>query len=55
MTPIKLIYHIEIAGIIKNIAAIICCMLDEYIDKDFHANKNNWPGTKCNVKITKNS
>ena len=39
MTPIKYIYHIEIAGIIKNIAAIICGMVDEYFDKGVHANK----------------
>ena len=39
MTPINNIYHIEIAGIIKNIAAIICGMADEYFDKGIHANK----------------
>ena len=39
MTPIKYIYHIEIAGIIKNIAAIICGMVDEYFDKGIHTNK----------------
>ena len=39
MTPIKYIRHIEIAGIIKNIAAIICGMVDEYFDKGIHTNK----------------
>ena len=39
MTPIKYIHHIEIAGIIKNIAAIICGMVDEYFDKGIHTNK----------------
>lgn len=39
MTPTKYIYQIEIAGIIKNIAAIICGMADEYTDKGVHANK----------------
>ena len=39
MIPTKYIYHIEIAGIIKNIAAIICGMTDEYFDKGIHANK----------------
>ena len=39
MTPIKYIYHIEIAGIIKNIAAIICGMADEYFDNGVHTNK----------------
>ena len=39
MTPTKYIRHIEIAGIIKNIAAIICGMVDEYFDKGIHTNK----------------
>ena len=39
MTPIKYIRHIEIAGIIKNIAAIICGMVDKYFDKGIHTNK----------------
>ncbi|GIR42459.1 MAG: glycerol-3-phosphate dehydrogenase [NAD(P)+] [Ectothiorhodospiraceae bacterium] len=39
MTPTKYIRHIEIAGIIKNIAAIICGMADEYFDKGIHTNK----------------
>ena len=39
MIPTKYLYHIEIAGIIKNIAAIICGMADEYFDKGIHANK----------------
>ena len=39
MTPTKYIHHIEIAGIIKNIAAIICGMVDEYFDKGIHTNK----------------
>ena len=39
MIPIKYIRHIEIAGIIKNIAAIICGMVDEYFYKGIHTNK----------------
>ena len=39
MIPTKYIYHIEIAGIIKNIAAIICGMADEYFKKGVHTNK----------------
>ena len=39
MTPTKYIRHIEIAGITKNIAAIICGMVDEYFDKGVHTNK----------------
>ncbi len=39
MIPTKYIYHIEIAGIIKNIAAIICGMTDEYFKKGVHTNK----------------
>ena len=39
MTPTKYISHIEIAGTIKNIAAIICGMVDEYFDKGIHTNK----------------
>ena len=39
MIPTKYIYQIEIAGIIKNIAAIICGMADGYFDKGAHANK----------------
>ena len=37
--PTKYIYHIEIAGIIKNIAATICGMADECFNKGLHANK----------------
>ena len=37
--PTKYIYHIEIAGIIKNIAAIICGMADECFKKGVHTNK----------------
>ena len=39
MIPTKYIYHIEVAGIIKNIAAIICGMADECFNKGLHANK----------------
>ena len=39
MDPSNFIYHIEVAGIIKNIAAIICGMVDEYFDKGIHTNK----------------
>lgn len=39
MIPTKYIYHIEIAGIIKNIAAIICGMTDKYFNKNVHSNK----------------
>lgn len=39
MSPTKYIRHIEIAGIIKNIAAIICGMADEYFEKGIHTNK----------------
>ena len=39
MTPTKYIHHIEIAGVIKNIAAIICGMVDQYFDKGIHTNK----------------
>ena len=39
MIPTKYIYHVEIAGIIKNIAAIICGMTDEYFHKGVYANK----------------
>ena len=39
MIPIKYIRHIEIAGIIKNIAAIICGMVDKYFDRGMHTNK----------------
>ncbi len=37
--PTTYIYHIEIAGIIKNIAAIICGMADECFKKGVHTNK----------------
>ena len=33
------LYHIEIAGIIKNIAAILCGMADNYFDKGTYTNK----------------
>tara|TARA_B100000683_G_scaffold257896_1_gene279917 strand:- start:14880 stop:15890 length:1011 start_codon:yes stop_codon:yes gene_type:complete len=39
MIPTKDVSIIEIAGIIKNIAAIICGMTDEYFDKGTHVNK----------------
>ena len=39
ITPTKYIHHIEIAGVIKNIAAIICGMVDQYFDKGIHTNK----------------
>ena len=39
MIPTKYIYHIEIAGIIKNVAAIICGMADECFKKGVHTNK----------------
>ena len=39
MIPTKDVSLIEIAGIIKNIAAIICGMTDEYFDKGAHVNK----------------
>ena len=39
MTPTKYIHHIEIAGVIKNIAAIICGMVDKYFDKGIYTNK----------------
>jgi len=32
------IYHIEIAGIVKNIAAIVCAMADNYFDKGMYTN-----------------
>ena len=38
MMPTKYIYHIEIAGIIKNIAAILCGMSDKYFSKGIHSN-----------------
>ena len=38
MTPTVYIYHIEIAGIIKNIAAILCGMADKYFSKGIHSN-----------------
>jgi glycerol-3-phosphate dehydrogenase (NAD(P)+) len=34
MVPTTYIYHIEIAGIIKNIAAILCGMADVYLTKE---------------------
>ena len=39
MEPSNFVYHIEIAGIIKNIAAIICGMVDQYFDKGIYTNK----------------
>jgi len=39
MIPTAHLYHIEIAGIIKNIAAILCGMADSYFDKGTHTNK----------------
>jgi glycerol-3-phosphate dehydrogenase (NAD(P)+) len=38
MIPTTYIYHIEIAGIIKNIAAILCGMADKYHSKGVHSN-----------------
>tara|TARA_B100001564_G_scaffold349436_1_gene352575 strand:+ start:713 stop:1708 length:996 start_codon:yes stop_codon:yes gene_type:complete len=38
MVPTKYINHIEIAGIIKNIAAILCGMADKYFKKGIHSN-----------------
>ena len=38
MIPTTYIYHIEIAGIIKNIAAILCGMADKYFSKGIHSN-----------------
>ena len=38
MIPTTYIYHIEIAGIIKNIAAILCGMADKYYSKGVHSN-----------------
>ena len=38
MIPTTYIYHIEIAGIIKNIAAILCGMADKYSSKGVHSN-----------------
>ena len=38
MMPTKYIYHIEIAGVIKNIAAILCGMSDKYFSKGIHSN-----------------
>ena len=38
MMPTKYIYHIEIAGVIKNIAAILCGMADKYFKKGIHSN-----------------
>jgi glycerol-3-phosphate dehydrogenase len=39
MTPTKYIRHIEIAGIIKNIAAVVCGMADKYYGKGVHTDK----------------
>ena len=39
MIPTSHLYHIEIAGIIKNIAAILCGMADSYFDKGSYTNK----------------
>ena len=38
MIPTTYIYHIEIAGIIKNIAAILCGMADKYYSKGTYSN-----------------
>jgi glycerol-3-phosphate dehydrogenase (NAD(P)+) len=38
MIPTAYIYHIEIAGIIKNIAAILCGMADKYYSKGVYSN-----------------
>ena len=38
MMPTTYIYHIEIAGVIKNIAAILCGMSDKYFSKGIHSN-----------------
>ena len=38
MIPTTYIYQIEIAGIIKNIAAILCGMTDKYFSKGIHSN-----------------
>tara|TARA_B100001059_G_C17794035_1_gene561933 strand:+ start:331 stop:1329 length:999 start_codon:yes stop_codon:yes gene_type:complete len=38
MVPTTYIYHIEIAGIIKNIAAVLCGMVDIYYDKGMYSN-----------------
>ena len=38
MMPTTHIYHIEIAGIIKNIAAILCGMSDQLFSKGIHSN-----------------
>ena len=38
MIPTTYIYHIEIAGVIKNIAAILCGMADKYSSKGVHSN-----------------
>jgi glycerol-3-phosphate dehydrogenase (NAD(P)+) len=38
MIPTTYIYHIEIAGIIKNIAAILCGMADKYYSKGLYSN-----------------
>ena len=38
MMPTKYIYQIEIAGVIKNIAAILCGMADKYFSKGIHSN-----------------
>lgn len=39
MTPTNFIYHIETAGIIKNIAAVVCGMADQYYGKGVYTNK----------------
>ena len=38
LVPTTYIHHIEIAGIIKNIAAILCGMADKYFSKGIHSN-----------------
>jgi glycerol-3-phosphate dehydrogenase (NAD(P)+) len=38
MIPTTYLYHIEIAGIIKNIAAILCGMADKFFSKGIHSN-----------------
>ena len=38
MVPTMYIHHIEIAGVIKNIAAILCGMSDKYFSKGMYSN-----------------
>tara|TARA_A100001388_G_scaffold145537_1_gene107987 strand:+ start:381 stop:1391 length:1011 start_codon:yes stop_codon:yes gene_type:complete len=39
MDPSNFIYHIEIAGVIKNIAAVLCGMADQYYGKGVYTDK----------------